>query len=57
MLSSYSEHVIVPCSFAGMTLRVKRRRDGLMKKARSMKGVLCSYPSVLDDLLMKRKMF
>jgi hypothetical protein len=57
MLSSYSEHVIVPCSFAGMTLRDERRRDGWMNKATSTKDVLCTYPSFVDDLWMKRKRF
>jgi hypothetical protein len=50
MLSSYSEHIIVPYSFAEMTWRAERRRDGLMNKATSTKGVLCTYPSFVDDL-------
>jgi hypothetical protein len=57
MLSSYSEHIIVPYSFAEMTLRAERRRDGLMNKATSTKGALCTYPSFVDDLPMKRKRF
>jgi hypothetical protein len=57
MLSSYSEHVIVPCSLAGMTLRAERQRYGLMNEATSTKGILCTYPSVVDDLWMERRRF
>jgi hypothetical protein len=55
MPSSYSEHVVVPYSFAGMRLKAERRRDGLMNKATSTKGVLCIFPAVVDDLWMKRE--
>jgi hypothetical protein len=55
MPSSYSDHVIVPCLFAGMTSRAERRRDGLMKNATSTKGVLCRYSGCRRPLDEKEK--
>jgi hypothetical protein len=50
MSSFYPEHIIVPYSFARMSLKAERQRDDSMSNATSTKGVLCRYPSVVDGL-------